>query len=156
MTSVFDRRRSLLSIVEGGRPNQGVGHGEPSIPPRTPALDRLPWGDSPVVSAPATGGRGDAIAFGLGASGAAAAPELLVGDLLAEPDVEADAQSARQGDLGRGAAPPMPHGEVGPLELAIRPRGERGRLPPDPAQPRVALLGDSGRCGARVARDRKS
>jgi hypothetical protein len=36
----------------------------------------------------------------------------------------------------------MQHGEVGTPELAIGPRSERGRLSQDPAEKRVALLGD--------------
>src|SRR5262245_21350811 len=88
------------------------------------------------------GRRGDGMPLTLDASGAAAAPELAVVDLVTEHDVEPNEQFAREGHLRLGAAPPMQYGEVPTLELAIGPRGERGGLSQDPAQKSVALLGD--------------
>src|SRR5262252_9178871 len=105
--------------------------------PRTPALDRLPGEGAWRWCALGDGdGRPRCLPR------AAAPPKLLIVDLIAQHDIQADEELAREGDLGLGPPAAMQDSEVTAPELVVGARGLGGRLAQHPAEKRVALLGD--------------
>src|SRR5262249_15033136 len=70
------------------------------------------------------------------------AAELVIVNLIAEHDVEADEELAGESHLGLGPPASMEDGEVAAPKIVIAARGEGRRLPQDPAEEGIALLGD--------------
>src|SRR5262245_24602111 len=104
--------------------------------PRTPALDRLP-GEGACRRRRLLG---DGYGRGRDAGRAAAPPKLLIVDLIAKHDIQADEELAREGDFGLGPPAAMQDGEVTAPKLVVSARGLGGRLAQHPAEQRVALL----------------
>ena len=76
-------------------------------------------------------------------SGRLAAPaKLLIVDLIAEHDVEANKKCAGERDFRFGPSASMPDREVAAMQIVVCAGGERGGLAQHPAEEGIALLGD--------------
>ena len=78
----------------------------------------------------------------LGSRRSAAAPKLLVIDLIAEHDVEAHEEFSREGDSGLGPSAAVQYGEVATTKIIVGAGGERSRLSKHPPEQGIPLLGD--------------
>src|SRR5689334_22512804 len=124
MTSVFDRRRSGGRSSRRGVSFSKCGHGRPSITPRTPhwnvGLGKSFRRGSPGLHGEDEGWRGS--------GGTTSAPKLLVVNLIAEHDVEADEELAGESHFGLGPAPAMQDREVAAAQIVIGAGREGGGL----------------------------
>jgi hypothetical protein len=81
---------------------------------------------------------------------AAAPPKLLIVDLIAKHDIQADEELAREGDFGLGPPASMQDGEVTAPKLVVGARGLGGRLAQHPRQPPAGESTSGAQDGVRL------